>query len=422
VRRAAHAKLDSTLNLTGTLEIATGGEFAAGNRIIADTTSLTTNAVLTHLATTGTTTFKVDIHTDTLTIDSSSRVDVTGFGFLAAGRSGNPFPNNGMTLGFQQGSSAVSGGSYGGLGGGSNPNPLYGGLQNPNEPGSGGGAVGVPGGNGGGLIRIAATTLILNGTIRANAGVTEVGGSASGGSGGGIRIDAGTISGTGSVSANGSQASQVGGGGGGGRIAIYYQTNSGFNLSNVSAVGGSGGPAGQNGTVHVQQQIAMLVPTGEEVPVMRADVERGTSTSDPIRAANVSSLGKLSSDNDDRSQLRMFYPDSVLSTQRSVVREHSNLYLAMVAEGKLKPFASTSVNVEESGVSEIWSGLSNPKSKSGPTDENPEPVLSGVEVFLEDSDNRLAVLPSYHPKSKIQNRKMILIPSTPTISTATARR
>jgi RHS repeat-associated protein len=361
VRRGARAKLDSTLNLTGTLEIATGGEFAAGNRLIADTTVLTSNAVLTHLATTGSTTFKVDLHTDTLTIDSSSRVDVTGFGFLGQARLGNPFPNNGMTLGFQQGSTSGSGGSYGGLGGGSNPNPMYGGLQNPNEPGSGGGAFTVPAGNGGGLIRIAATTFTLNGIVRANAGATEVGGSASGGSGGGIRIDAGTISGTGSLSANGSQASQVGGGGGGGRIAIYYQTNGGFNFFNVSALGGSGGPAGQSGTVHIQQQIAMQVPRGEEAPVMRADVERKTSTSDPIRSANVGSFRKLSPDNGDRPQLRVFSPDAVLSTQHSVLREHSNLYLAMVAEGKLKPFATTVMLSQGTGVS--GAVLDNPQSK-----------------------------------------------------------
>jgi len=242
VRRGARAKLDSTLNLAGTLEI-TGGEFAAANRILADTTTLTSNAVLTHLATTAATTFKLDLTARTLSIDATSRIDVSGLGFLAAGRLGN-LTSRGMTLGFQPGSFDLSGGSYGGLGGSAGSsvaNAVYGDFRNPNEPGSGGGAVGVPGGNGGGLIRIVAQTLALSGAIRANGGLVDVGGSASGGSGGGIRIDVGTISGNGTISANGTPGGgATGGGGSGGRIAIYYQNATGFNFANVSTFGATG--------------------------------------------------------------------------------------------------------------------------------------------------------------------------------------
>jgi RHS repeat-associated protein len=354
VRRAARARYDGTLNLTGILEIATSGEFASGNRIIADTTTLTTNAVLTHLPTTVSATFKVDLHTDSLTIDSTSRVDATGFGFLGAGRPGNP-SSRGMTLGFQLGSTSGAGGSYGGLGGataGGTPNPVYGNLTNPNEPGSGGGTFSVPAGNGGGLIRIAASTLTLNGAIRANAGPAEVGGSVAGGSGGGIRIDVGTLSGSGSINASGSQAFQISGGGGGGRVAIYYQNNAGFNLANVTATGGTGGPNGQNGTVHIQQQTAMLAPTGEEALIKRASTETELVPDVAIRMASTANLAE-----------RRLFDSAILKTQFSKFENSENLYLAMVAEGKLKPFALTHVASAGTGASEFLPVSSNPKSE-----------------------------------------------------------
>jgi len=357
VRRGARIKLDSTLNVAGTLEI-TGAEFSAANRVLADSTTLSTNAVLTHLATTGTTTSKIDLHTESLTIDSSSRVDATGLGFLGQARIGNPFPNNGMTLGFQQGSASGSGGSYGGLGGGGSPNAVYGIASNPNEPGSGGGAFTVPAGNGGGLIRIAATTLVLNGAIRANGGPTDAG-SASGGSGGGIRIDAGTISGTGSISANGSQATAAGGGGGGGRIAVYYQTNSGFNLSNLTVLGGAGAggfSSGQNGTIHTQQQIAMVPPI-QQAPVMlvvspvednaRASFDGSVNDRDPFRLE----LADIPRHNAfDSTALIERTGDS-----RSKTSEQ-NRYLTRVVEGKLKPFPTTAAGSRGTGVSGVLIG------------------------------------------------------------------
>jgi hypothetical protein len=248
-----------------------------------------------------------------------------------------------MTVGFQQGSASGAGGSYGGLGGGAGPNPVYGVASNPNEPGSGGGAFTVPAGNGGGLIRIAATTLILNGAIRANGGPTDPGGSASGGSGGGIRIDAGTISGAGTVTANGSQGTLVGGGGGGGRVALNYQTNAGFNFSSVNAVAGSGSPAGQSGTVSIQQQIAMLVPE-----VQQSSSEGGQNAFDnPVRFALSDKQLTATEDSARRRAFESSIVDSPLSTNNSP----ENLYLAMVAEGKFKPFASTITTSQDTGVS-----------------------------------------------------------------------
>src|SRR5437660_6620990 len=126
--------------------------------------------------------------------------------------------------------------------------------------------------------RITAQTLNLDGSIHANG---DGGGccDAGGGSGGGIRIDVGTLTGTGQIKANGQdgkdRANTGGGGGGGGRIAVYFQSMTGFNASSISALGGpgkGGQPNGQNGTVQLQQQIAMLSPILDEASIMKAEV------------------------------------------------------------------------------------------------------------------------------------------------------
>ena len=219
---------------------------------------LLNGAILTHSPTTETTLGKLDIVvTGTIQIDSTSRIDVSGRGFLGGGQAGNPSATNGMTVGFQSTNQSGTAGSYGGLGGGSvATNPVYGDFRNPNEVGSGGGGFqGAPAGNGGGLVRIIAQSIVLDGSIRANGGSAT--NFSAGGSGGGIRLDAGSLSGMGSMSANGSPASPLagGGGGGGGRIAIYYQSASTFNSTNVSAFGATFTGSSINGgagTVYLQ--------------------------------------------------------------------------------------------------------------------------------------------------------------------------
>jgi RHS repeat-associated protein len=377
VKRGAKIRLDSVLNLTSTLEISSAAEFVSTNRTFADAINLTANSIITHLPTTATTSFKVDLNTETLTIDATSRIEVSARGFLGGAQPGNPFGSStgifgrGMTLGFQAGSSSNAGGGYGGLGGaasGATSNPVYGTLTDPNHVGSGGatGFDGSRGGNGGGLVRIVAQTLQLNGSILANGGAGEVAGG--GGSGGGVRIDVGILSGTGQVRANGGNGAASGstGGGGGGRVAIYYQSASGFSFLNVSAVGGTGGPSGgvggQNGTVHLQQQVAMLVPIGEEVPVMRASIGTEPSQNDPVRLALADSRQELLHASLDFSDRRLF-DISILNPRSAILETQQNLYLAMLAEGKIKPFASTSVAVKGRAESKIWSKSANPKSK-----------------------------------------------------------
>ncbi len=297
IRRGAKAKVDSLLNVVNDIQIVTDSRLLALNQLFASTIQLTTrstlesievnastslqladNSVVTHPPTTASVLRKLLLNVNSLTIDATSRMDVTGRGFLGGGQPGNPSNTTGMTQGFQLGSGSGAGGSYGGLGGGAS-NPVYGDLRNPNDVGSGGGGFnGADAGNGGGLIRIVAQTLVLNGAIWANGGPPAGGGSAAGGSGGGIRIDVGTLSGTGSMSANGSAATlSGGGGGGGGRIALYYADVTAFSLvTQVTATGGigSGAPNGQSGTIHTEQQLALLAPTVEQPPVMKAEATR----------------------------------------------------------------------------------------------------------------------------------------------------
>ena len=366
LRRSARAKFNGTLNLSGTLEISNSSEFVSGVRIITDTTNLTSNSVLTHAATTGTFAFKLDLAADNLTIDGTSRIDVIGLGFLGGGRPGNPSSTNGMTIGFVAVNGSGTAGSYGGLGGAfsGSTNPLYGSATNPNEVGSGGGGFnGDPAGNGGGLARIAVQTFVLNGAIRANGGIAE--GFSAGGSGGGIRIDAGTLSGSGSISANGSNGTQSGGGGGGGgRVAVYYGNATGFNLSNITVGGGtgSGAPNGQNGTIHLQQQIAMLSPS-DETPVMKAKAEIDPTLGEPVRIASA-----------DIPQRHVF-GSPILNPRSSTLETQQNRYLAMVAEGKLKPFATTAMHSQGRGVSDVLT--ENPKSEGltpNPSPQTPDAV------------------------------------------------
>src|SRR4029077_11127240 len=191
---------------------------------------------------------------------------------------GNPFGGSGITLGFAQGSAGTSGGSYGGLGGApiGAANSTYGTAQNPKDPGSGGGTLLRIGGNCGGVIKLSAQSLTVNGIVRADGGAGTGDSFAGGGSGGSIRIDVGALTGAGQILARGGSGLSVSGGGGGGRVAIYYSDATNFNLAaQVSVSGGAGASAinGQAGTIYLQQQVAMLSPETDEAPVMTAEVQ-----------------------------------------------------------------------------------------------------------------------------------------------------
>ncbi len=228
---------------------------------VAGTLTLQDQSVITHAGATTTSQYMLDIEAAHITIDSTSRIDATGKGYLG-GYSGGNDSYNGRTIGNTTtgGSAYYSGASYGGLGGKYGTyavNAAYGDLMNPDEVGSGGGAysssASYAGGNGGGLVKIKAGTLHVDGSILAD-GESKFNASGwlmSGGSGGGIVINASTLSGTGTLSAKGGSTSAYsngtggGGAGGGGRIAIYYDV---LSLSTTSIIA-SGGKNGNGTTV-----------------------------------------------------------------------------------------------------------------------------------------------------------------------------
>lgn len=120
-------------------------------------------------------------------------------------------------------SSRGGGGSYGGLGGPVKGfvGKVYGVTNAPTLPGSPGGLGSPYPECGGGLIRIDAANLFLDGYLTANAGAGNRNG---GSSGGGIFVRCSAFAGSGVLRANGSAGSNItmpSGGGAGGRIAVW---------------------------------------------------------------------------------------------------------------------------------------------------------------------------------------------------------
>jgi hypothetical protein len=243
---------NSTLNVSGTVAVL--GKLTMNkssltlkdNLTVNEGISLASQSVLSHYGATTTAVWKLEVTSPNISVDATSKIDVSGKGYLAGWQNGNNVVA-GRTFGNTNsgGSGLYNGASYGGLGGvsgsGGSVNAAYGSLVLPNEWGSGGGGYdysGNAGGNGGGLVKITTASLSLAGSILADgAGTTYYNG---GGSGGGILINAGTLSGSGTIYARGGAASysaNYAGSGGGGRIAIYYDSMT-LPTANVLASGG----------------------------------------------------------------------------------------------------------------------------------------------------------------------------------------
>jgi hypothetical protein len=138
--------------------------------------------VVTHMSDTATQTHKLDLSvTEQIIVDATSRIDASARGYVGGRTTGN------TTTGA---ATQTSGGSYGGLGGVDTRTPgqtnaVYGDYANANDWGSGG----ATNGSGGGLIRLVADTLTLDGQVLARGQA----GYASGASGGGIYIAVTTL-------------------------------------------------------------------------------------------------------------------------------------------------------------------------------------------------------------------------------------
>jgi len=246
---------------------------------------LSHGSVLTHAAATSSTIYRLNLTADSITLNDTSKIDVSGKGLLGGigWYYGKAFTydtvNQRPTTAW--GSDENSGGSYGGRGGGGAACVIYGNAQQPNEPGSGGGGntgVVVAGSRGAGVVKIIANSIDLKdlGTgIFADGVPTQFGG----GSGGAVWINAGTIAGQGTISAKGGGSSNGFGGGGGGRIALYYNTD-GLIDARISAAGGisgSGSNLSQNGGAGMVYRYQYQMP----LTVTMAGTGTGTVSSSP---------------------------------------------------------------------------------------------------------------------------------------------
>ncbi|HMB53979.1 MAG TPA: hypothetical protein VKU40_11720, partial [Thermoanaerobaculia bacterium] len=132
------------------------------------------------------------------------------------------------------------GGSHGGVGYGS-AGATYDSVYVPQQAGAGGSPGRWNGSPGGGIVRISAGSLVLDGEVHARGGAWCGGG---GGGGGSIRFDVGTLSGSGLASAGGGDESKgscaySSEGGGGGRIALTADLLDGFDpATQLQAWGG----------------------------------------------------------------------------------------------------------------------------------------------------------------------------------------
>jgi len=223
--------------------------------VFARNLTLQNGAFLTHAATTSATVNRLNVDVDqTVAVDASSSIDASGRGYTGTSSGfGRTWPNT--TTG---GSFNGAGGSHGGRGGAhdgsGDSGATYGSLFNPTLPGAAGGqfssATCNPCNAGGGIVRITAGTVALDGKVLAN-GIT---GNSGGGAGGSIRIDAQTVSGAGEIRADGGPTAHAAGGGG--RIAVYYDTLT-LDRAKILAPGGlhngNGTRTGAPGTVYLKQ-------------------------------------------------------------------------------------------------------------------------------------------------------------------------
>jgi len=239
----------------GNLNLDTYARLTTDDVTVAGALALTNGAVLESAATTLTAEHGLVVQAGSVSVDSSSRIDVSAKGY--------PY---GITQGLRPYSAATAGGSHGGVGASSDGAicAAYGDFRLPNALGSGGGNP-TAGGAGGGSILLTATSLALDGSILANG--ESYGASARGsGAGGSIWLDVNNISGAGMISANGGQGPDASsGGGGGGRVAVYYQSLA-LGPNSIFAMGGPSYDGslynGGAGTIYLENKQSDLLGQG----------------------------------------------------------------------------------------------------------------------------------------------------------------
>jgi hypothetical protein len=194
---------EDPIRMSGEARI-TGGDVAV-DEVRADRLVVETGARLRHYPMTDAVTLEsLSVDVRELVVETAGAIDVSALGFP----SGTTYPGH-------TASGTSAGGSHLGLGGGGNAGETFGSVYRPQEPG------GAPesAGRGGGVVRILADRVQLDGTIRAN------GGSANRGSAGGsVWITTSALAGGGAIEANGGDACCDNGTGAGGAVTVEYLT------------------------------------------------------------------------------------------------------------------------------------------------------------------------------------------------------
>jgi protocatechuate 3,4-dioxygenase beta subunit len=169
-------------------------------------------------------------------VEAGARIDVSGLGY----------PPAAAPPGVTPAADYANGGTHGGVGGNGE---IYDSVYEPSWPGAGGTGGVAPGKPGGGVVRIEAGSVQLDGEIRVRG--VDTCGAEGGGAGGAVFIAAaGALSGAGLIDASGGAVQvnmncSAGNAGGGGRVALQVGSFSGFDPAvQVKVQGGAGGPAG----------------------------------------------------------------------------------------------------------------------------------------------------------------------------------
>ncbi|MDZ4335264.1 MAG: Ig-like domain-containing protein, partial [Pseudomonas sp.] len=190
---------------------------------------------------------------DTVDVDATSRIDVTGKGALPS-----------LLVG------SYCGGSHGGLGGiysSGSVNPVFGDVQMPVTFGLGGkGSSSSSDVRGGGALTLVTRLLTLNGQLLAN-GATTTAGNVGGGAGGSLWLTVQKLIGgsTTRIQARGSDGKGIGGAGGGGRIALYYGDLQGVDVGQISVSAGTLGAVGGVGTLHMEFRAGSTAVVGSNL-------------------------------------------------------------------------------------------------------------------------------------------------------------
>jgi hypothetical protein len=250
---------DATVRLVDPLEAATltiagAGLVRARDAVTVTTLTLADQAILRPTDSSPTYASALDLVADAIVVAPGAAIDVSGAGYRGEDQANSsaPFGDGNVLLP----SATAAGGSHAGLGGGTGPAPVYGDPLAPTSLGTGGatteGDNSLRGGNGGGRMRVQATSLQLDGALLADGqDGWDVDGLATGfggGAGGSIYLIVGTLMGAGPITASGGDGG-LGGGGGGGYIAYQVTDATGYGGAMTALGGGGGGPAGGVGSV-----------------------------------------------------------------------------------------------------------------------------------------------------------------------------